>query len=171
MIHVKRAELEHVEGIQRVCCEGCRAAYRGLQEDAYIERNNRYWYNETRIKDELKESDRWDGYYVAIENGEVVGAIGGGLMGEAESEVYVLYLDPARRGEGIGTMLLETLTHVQQLKGSQRQWVSVAKGNQKGIPFYESRGFQFVAEKPSFSNQDGEDYRSFRYVREIGGNT
>jgi hypothetical protein len=35
---------------------------------------------------------------------------------------------------------------VQKEKGATQQWVSVAKGNQKGIPFYEAKGFIFAEE-------------------------
>ncbi|MEN1936613.1 GNAT family N-acetyltransferase [Paenibacillus sp. 102] len=53
----------------------------------------------------------------------------------------MLYLNPSRRGEGIGTMLLHAITERQIEQGAIEQWVSVMKGNQKGIPFYEARGF------------------------------
>ncbi|WP_338035672.1 GNAT family N-acetyltransferase [Halalkalibacterium halodurans] len=50
-------------------------------------------------------------------------------------EIFVLYMDPVRRGEGVGTKLLEAITAQQKEFGAMEQWVSVAKGNEKGIPF------------------------------------
>ncbi|MGG3690400.1 hypothetical protein [Caldifermentibacillus hisashii] len=47
------------------------------------------------------------------------------------------------------------------------QWVSVAKGNMKGIPFYEARGFVFQHERASYGNAEGEDYVSLRYFRKL----
>ncbi|SIS45744.1 GNAT family N-acetyltransferase [Salimicrobium flavidum] len=164
---VKRAEDKHVEGISKVCREGCLDTYKNLRSQENIERNNRTFYNYERIRQELFEQQGWDGYYVAVENDEVVGAIGGGMTGKTSSEVYVLYLDPSRRGEGIGSKLLEELTSVQQRKGASEQWVSVQKGNYKGIPFYEARGFEYVEERPTYSNEGGEGYVSLRYKRRL----
>ncbi|WP_245688089.1 GNAT family N-acetyltransferase [Salimicrobium halophilum] len=164
---VKRAETKHVEGISNVCREGCLDTYEGLRSRENIERNNQTFYNHERISEELVEQKGWDGYFVAVENDKVVGAIGGGMTGEATSEVYVLYLDPSRRGEGIGSKLMEELTGVQKGKGSSEQWVSVQKGNDKGIPFYEARGFECVGEQAAYSNEGGEEYVSLRYKRKL----
>lgn len=140
MIEIKRAGKEHVEGIARVCSEGCLDTYRGIRSIENIKRNNQRFYNHERLVKEVNESAGWDGYIVALDQGYVVGAIGGGMIGKNMSEVFVLYLDPSRRGEGIGTKLLNFLTDIQREKGSKEQWVSVQKGNLKGIPFYEGEG-------------------------------
>nr|WP_254901195.1 GNAT family N-acetyltransferase [Tuberibacillus sp. Marseille-P3662] len=76
-------------------------------------------------------------------------------------------MDPNRRREGIGTKLLNYLTDIQCNKGAREQWVSVLKGNDKGIPFYEAKGFHFMHEKEAYSNVEGEDYISLRYRRDI----
>ncbi|WP_449355795.1 GNAT family N-acetyltransferase [Virgibacillus natechei] len=72
-----------------------------------------------------------------------------------------------RRGEGIGTQLVRYITDIQIEKGAKEQWVSVQKGNYKGIRFYEARGFVKDSEQPAYSNTADEDYVSLRYVREI----
>lgn len=61
------------------------------------------------------------------------------MIDHDKSEIYVLYLDPKRRREGVGTHLLDYITSIQIEKGAKEQWVSVQKGNHKGIPFYEAR--------------------------------
>lgn len=98
---------------------------------------------------------------------EVVGAIGGGLTGPEEAEVFVLYLLPHRRREGIGTRLLDHLTEIQRAMGAKKQWVSVTKGNGKGIPFYEARGFKRVGERNVYYNPDKLEIRTYRYVRDL----
>ncbi|MCA0970681.1 GNAT family N-acetyltransferase [Halobacillus litoralis] len=167
MVVIKRASVEHVEGISRVCREGWEDTYQGIRSKDNIERMKQLFYNHERISGEIEESDGWDGYIVAVDGSEVVGAIGGGMVGEEKSEVFVLYLDPTRRGEGIGTQLLEFLTDIQREKGAREQWVSVQKGNGKGIPFYEKRGFTKVREKAAYMNGEGEAYISITYVRKI----
>lgn len=168
MIEIKQADVNHINGIIKVCSEGYRNTYKDTHAKEYIERIISGFYYYERVKEEvLHISDDWNGYYVAIDDGEVVGAIGGGLIDKDQSEVFVLYLDPNRRGEGIGTKLLQALTEIQQMQGSRKQWVSVAKGNEKGIPFYEARNFQFVKEQISYGNTEDETYVSLRYYRGI----
>lgn len=167
MIEVKRGLPEHVEGISRVCIEGRQDAIAGIKSAENLRRNNKIFYNHDRINRELDEADGWDGYFVALDDGIVVGAIGGGMVDDDKSEIYVLYLDPERRGEGIGTQLLNHLTEIQRNKGTKEQWVSTLKGNDKGIPFYEAKGFRFVRERGAYGNVEGEDYISLRLRRDI----
>lgn len=167
MVDIKRASEEHIEGISRVCCEGCLDTYQGIRSIENIKRNNQRFYNYGRLFGELSEGDGWDGYIVAVDGREVVGAIGGGMIDKDKSEVFVLYLDPDRRGEGIGTKLLKFLSDIQREKGAIEQWVSVQEGNMKGIPFYEARGFSKVTEKLAYSNTEDESYISIRYSRKI----
>ncbi|MTH54818.1 GNAT family N-acetyltransferase [Bacillus mangrovi] len=168
MITVKKAEQRHVNGIVKVCSEGNRDTYGITHSTEYIERVIQEFYNPERVLHEVTHTDSgWDGYYVALEEDTVVGAIGGGMIEEDKSEIYVLYLNPNRRGEGIGTKLLQAFTNVQKSKGARQQWLSVSKGNEKGIPFYEARGFQFVSEQKSYASEEDESYVSLRYCRKI----
>ncbi|WP_174615019.1 GNAT family N-acetyltransferase [Virgibacillus ihumii] len=167
MFEIRRGRTEDVDGISRVCSESCLDTYDGIRSRENILRNNKIFYNHDRIQNELDEVSGWDGYFVALDDNNVIGAIGGGMTGSEKSEVFVLYMDPERRGEGVGTMMLNYLTEIQKNKGSVEQWVSVQKGNSKGIPFYEARGFQFVNEQKAYSNVEDENYISLRYRREI----
>lgn len=168
MIHIEQAGPSHVSGIISVCTAATWATYRELCSDDYLERVCREFYNEARVLDEVKHTSLdWGGYFTAVENESVVGAAGGGMTGERESELYVLYLDPARRNEGLGTMLLDAVTSQQQNWGSAEQWVSVQKGNQLAIPFYEAKGFTYEGERIGYANTEDEDYVSLRYRRAI----
>lgn len=126
------------------------------------------FYNKERILDEVTNTNsHWGGYFVAVENDEVIGAGGGGMIGETEGEIFVLYLNPQRRNEGIGTMLLNAITKQQKQEfNATMQWVSVQKGNLKGIPFYEAKGFVYEHEQKTYGNEN-EDYISLRYSRQI----
>jgi GNAT superfamily N-acetyltransferase len=168
MIHIHKANPSHVQGIKKVCSEGYWATYRDIYTKEYIERVIKEFYNHERIMEEVTKSDRhWGGYFVAIENEEVIGAGGGGMIGETDGELFVLYLDPTRRNEGIGTLLLDAITQQQKEElHASKQWVSVQKGNQKGIPFYEAKGFVYEHEQPVYGNKE-EDYQSLRYSRFI----
>ncbi|MBM7839168.1 GNAT superfamily N-acetyltransferase [Alkalihalobacillus xiaoxiensis] len=148
MIHVTYAKLEHAKGIQSVCTDGYWASYSHMLPSDQIKNVCEEFYNLPRIENEITETSReWLGYMVALDEDEVVGAIGGGFTGPHTAEVFVLYLNPIRRNERIGTALLDFLTREQIKLGATEQWASVYKDNQKGIPFYRARGFVCISEK------------------------
>ncbi|PLR67203.1 MULTISPECIES: GNAT family N-acetyltransferase [Bacillaceae] len=168
MITVLKGKPEHVHGIIQVCSDGYRNTYQHSHSSNYIDRVIEEFYNEKRISDEvIKHSRYWNGWFAAIEHNHVVGAGGGGMADDTTAELYVLYLDPKRRGEGIGTLLLNAITEDQKKYGASKQRVSVAKGNDLGIPFYEARGFTFQEELERFGNVKNETYKSIRYIRSI----
>ncbi len=167
MITIQKAMEQHIKGIISVCSEGYRDTYSESHAPEYIERIVRDFYNEDRIRGELMPAAGWDGWFVAIEEGKIVGAGGGGMISGNEAELFVLYLDPARRREGIGTLLLDAITLEQKNRGADFQWVSVFKGNYKGIPFYEAKGFVKHEIRDSYGNSYGENYESIRYRRAL----
>ncbi|MFD1068008.1 GNAT family N-acetyltransferase [Oceanobacillus locisalsi] len=163
-----KANSNHVEGIAKVCIESNWSTYRDIYSKLYMEKVIRDFYNPQRILNEVTHSSKeWGGYFVALEDDEVVGAGGGGMIHGTTSEIFVLYLNPDRRNEGIGTQLLQAITHQQKEFGAIEQWVSVQKGNRKGIPFYEAKGFQFQHEQKAYHDITENNYISLRYKRHI----
>lgn len=165
---IVQAAAEHVPGIINVCVEGWHATYGDIRSPEYIERVTKSYYAYDRIYNEVMKGDEnpyvW---YVALENNNVVGAIAGGETGKDRGEIFTLYADYQRRGEGIGTLLLDHLTDIQTGKGLTKQWVSVAKGNEKAIPFYEAKNFIRISEQISRFSNEQERYMSYRYMRSI----
>ncbi|WP_078578127.1 GNAT family N-acetyltransferase [Salipaludibacillus agaradhaerens] len=168
MLTIQLAEPKHVSGIVTVCSEAYRTTYRELCDHNYIERTIQTFYNEKRVLNEINEtSDEWGGWIIACEGEAVVGAIGGGMTSAETGEVFVLYIDPSRRHEGIGTKLLERLTDWHKQQGAKWQWVSVMKNNDKGIPFYEAKGFRQQHDQKTYQSAVEENIVSHRYCREI----
>ena len=166
MIEIRKANLSDVQGIIRVCSDAYRTTYPGLLPQRYIEKIIGDFYYEERIRNEIVTTGHeWNGWYVALENGEIVGAGGGGFLGETVAELFVLYLDPARKREGIGSRLLESITAEQIRRGAKEQWVSVAKDNVMAIPFYEAVGFQYQGRQPAYGLPEEEGFVSLRYRR------
>lgn len=89
------------------------------------------------------------------------------MIGQTTGEIFVLCIDPNRRNEGIGSMLLDAITKQQKQYDATEQWVSVQKGNDKGIPFYEARGFQLEHEQDGYGNGENDAYISLRYRRPL----
>jgi len=167
-MQIIKADKQHVDGIAKVCTAGYWATYGDTYPEAYISRVIEEFYNADRIRQEVETSSRqWGGYFVAVEDEQVMGAGGGGMTGDNTGEIFVLYIDLERRNEGIGTKILNAITAQQREFGAREQWVSVLAGNQKGIPFYEAKGFVFQYEQPSYGNEAEERFVSLRYCRDI----
>lgn len=168
MITIKKATKEHIEGIAHVCINAYWATYHDLLSEAYIERMIQEFYTYDRLLEDVTKTNRmWNGWIVAIEHGEVVGAGAGGMISENHGELFVLYTNPQQRNTGIGTMILDTVTKGLKEYGAKEQWVSVTKYNQKGIPFYEAKGFICVHEQYEYGVIEGEEYKALRYHRVI----
>jgi len=167
MIEIRKAGTEHVAGICRVCSEAYRVTYKELYTPEFIEQQISEWYTPERVAKEVSESPGFDGYWVALDDGKVIGATGGAFQSQDVSAIYVLYLDPNRKREGVGSQLVKALTDDQMKRGAKEQWVSVAKGNEMGIPFYEDIGFQLQSEAPLYGVPEELGLVSLRYKRQI----
>lgn len=165
-IEIRKADLEDIQGIIRVCSDGYRATYPGLLPEAYIEKIIEDFYCEERIRNEILNTDSaWNGWFVAVEDGQVIGAGGGGFIGENAAELFVLYLNPCRKREGIGSRLLACITAEQIQLGAKEQWVSVARGNTVAIAFYKAVGFQYQGQRPAHGLPEEAEIFSLRYRR------
>jgi ribosomal protein S18 acetylase RimI-like enzyme len=125
------------------------------------------YYTPERIKAEIEAPQSWDGWVVAVDDDIVVGAGGGGMIEPHAGEIFVLYLDPTRRREGIGSLLLDAITEQQRAHGAREQWVSVEPENTKGLPFYEAHGFKVRGERPAWGSALEEGRVSLRLMRRL----
>jgi GNAT superfamily N-acetyltransferase len=168
-LSIRRAYKKDAKSIADVLAKSQWFTYKTHYSEDYIYRLIDQYYNVQRIEQEIVFiSEEWHGYFIAEMGGVIVGAIGGGMNDDTAGEVYVLYLDPTLRGQGIGTRLLDFFTKIQKhTYGAKEQWVSVAKGNNYGIPFYEARGFIFQHEEPAYGTIEEDQDISLKYKREI----
>ena len=150
-IIIRQAEPDDAGGIARVCADGWRDTYRDIYEPWRIESAIAEYYAPERIAGEITAPHDSDGWIVAVDEGTVVGAGGGGMIEPGVGEVFVLYLDPTRRREGIGSRLLDAITEQQRAHGAHEQWVSVDPENAKGLPFYLARGFRVRDHRPAWA--------------------
>jgi ribosomal protein S18 acetylase RimI-like enzyme len=164
---IRRAEADDADGIARVCAAGWRDTYRGIKERERIEAVIAEYYAPERISREIANPEGWDGWIVAVEDDTVIGAGGGGMTEPGVGEIFVLYLDPTRRGEGIGTLMLDAITEQQRAQGAREQWVSVEPENTKGLPFYYARGFEVRGQRPEWGTAPKEGRVSLRLVRRL----
>ncbi len=96
--------------------------------------------------------------WIAEDEGRMVGYLLGCLNQSAEysrpevtAEIECLYVDPSRRGEGIGGRLIERFEAWAQAAGARRLRVTVSAANRSALRFYRRRGFRcfdVVLDKP-----------------------
>lgn len=166
-IIIRGAEPDDAEGIARVCAEGWRDTYHGVYEPERIESAIAEHYTPERIVGEIIAPRDWDGWTVAVDDGTVVGAGGGGMIESGVGEVFVLYLDPTRRREGIGSLPLDAISEQQRAHGAHEQWVSVEPDNAKGLMFYLARGFHVRGDRRAWGTAL-EGRVSLRLMRHLG---
>jgi ribosomal protein S18 acetylase RimI-like enzyme len=164
---IRPAQPKDEDGIAKVCTEGQYFTYKDIYTKEEIEKIIEKYYTPARISKEIEDvTSEWNGYYVAEIEGEIVGAIGGGMTNPNVAEIYVMYLHPERRNQLIGSKLLNAYTELQKSEyQANEQWVSVAKHNDKGLPFYEAKGFTFVEEQVSYEMDPERGHISLRYKR------
>lgn len=169
IVIIRQSTERDVHLIRELLIESQWFTYKNLYASSYIQAMIDRYYNIERIKDEINmNADIWHGYYVSEQNCAITGVIGGGLISEFAAEIYVFYINPQMRGNGIGTRLLDFFTKIQKhTYGASEQWVAVAKGNDYGIPFYEARGFIFQHEERSYGTTKEDLDFSLKYKRNI----
>ncbi|MDQ3987182.1 MAG: GNAT family N-acetyltransferase [Actinomycetota bacterium] len=166
---MRRAGLEDVGDVARIHVESWRAAYRGLiADEALAERTV-----EVRVKQWTKTlgappTDRHT-LYVAERGGSTVGFAWAGPSDDHDVDpavtvnIYALYLDPARRGEGIGAALLEHVVDDFASRGFTRATLYVLVGNDPARRFYERAGWELDAGVTKPCLGDGYEAPQVRY--------
>ncbi len=162
-VSIIKANPEHTEDISRICANGWKQTVKDFLSEEYQKETVAFWYNHKRV-----EADILAGAYthVALVDGKVVGTIGGVINEAKESLIYVFYVDEKYRYKGIGGKLLDVFTENHLKLGATIQLVSVHEGNDLGIPFYESKGFQIKEQNTKYTKK-GERVSTFRYWRNI----
>jgi GNAT superfamily N-acetyltransferase len=152
--------------IAEICTSAYRAAYRELLPPGYIDRTVDIYFGSARVARQVPAvPPKWFGYQVAEEDGWLVGAAGGGLTGPGVGELHLIYLEPAERGRGLGTLLLDRVTEQVRAAGGTEMWLSVFLGDAAGIGFYRSRGFQPVETVQADLSRTDDHIRSLRMRR------
>jgi len=97
--------------------------------------------------------------FLVAEDGSVLGYVIGDIVanhGRPLGHVKDLAVHEERRGEGIGTLLLETALAVLESEGAKSVKLEVRAENETAIELYQSQGFEHRRTVPEYYN-DGED--------------
>jgi N-acetylglutamate synthase-like GNAT family acetyltransferase len=89
--------------------------------------------------------------FIAEDDDEKVGLIT--YRFDDESGCEIVTINSTREGEGIGTLLIETVKQVAAEEGCQRIWLITTNDNLNALRFYQKRGFHLVAVYPNALDQ------------------
>jgi len=110
---IRKATIKDSSQLQKMFTQAYQTTYQELLPITMIQEDIQNFYNQERIIKDIEPAlPAWSGYLVAEEEGQIVGAIGGGLLNAEECEVFVLYLNPEKKRKGYGSALLAELTEI-----------------------------------------------------------
>jgi ribosomal protein S18 acetylase RimI-like enzyme len=165
---VRAATSDDVAAICEICTLAYRDTYAGLVPGEYVERVLAEFYRPERVAEEIAASPpaRF-GYQVVEEDGRVLGTASGGTTAPGVGELFVIYLDPAERGRGLGTLLLDRIIEQVSGAGAAELWASVVVDNEKGLPFYRARRFEQLGKRKAYGAGPEDDVWTWRMRRLI----
>lgn len=76
---------------------------------------------------------------------------------DSESELFSIAVQPTRRGEGIGSALLDTVMHACASAAAAEMWLEVRASNDDALRLYLSRGFLAVGQRKGYYHSPRED--------------
>ncbi len=143
-IQVREAAAGDAEAIADVHVRSWQAAYRGQLTDDYLDSLS----VEERLEQHrgALENPGARRTWVAVDGGRVVGFAVTGPSQDADAdertgELYALYLDPERFGQGIGKRLLDHAGEDLRERGFHSATLWVLESNEAGRRFYEREGW------------------------------
>lgn len=94
--------------------------------------------------------------YVLEENDQIIGYVGVWLMYE-QSQITTIGVDPAYWRRGLGRMLMQEMIELAMKQGCEKMSLEVRISNQPAISLYQSLGFETVAIRKDYYQDNHED--------------
>lgn len=138
---VREAQSGDVDAILDVAERGWRATYGDLVARETIDAALAEWYDRESTASAIQRDDV--GYFVAVEQGTVLGYVSGQATGEPAT-LAAIYVDPDHWGEGVGTAMLERFEQYCLERGCETIEITVLADNEVGYSFYRTQGYDPV---------------------------
>jgi ribosomal protein S18 acetylase RimI-like enzyme len=143
---VRDATPDDVDAILDIAQRAWRDTYGDILQTATIESALDEWYERESTRAAIDDDEI--AYFVAEDDDSVVGYLSGRQKENGETAtISAIYADPNRRGEGIGTALLERFEEFCRDRGCRTIELWALAENDIGHSFYQSRGFEPVERK------------------------
>ncbi|WP_347900832.1 GNAT family N-acetyltransferase [Pseudomonas purpurea] len=85
-------------------------------------------------------------FWLAIKEGKPVGMIGGGVSQTNRYNLIGMWVEPAARGSGVATELVEAVKSRAKENGHACVFLDVSPDNARASSFYLKQGFSFIDE-------------------------
>lgn len=145
-VTVREATPNDVADIRRVAERGWHATYRGILSQDTIDAVMTEWYGADRTRGLIEREEL--GYFVAEQNGDLVGYVSGGPSGEnGVATLGAIYVDPDYWNNGIGTALLEAFETFCLHRRFEKLQFNVLAENDVGTSFHRKHGYEAVEER------------------------
>ncbi|WP_171109415.1 MULTISPECIES: GNAT family N-acetyltransferase [Streptomyces] len=169
-VHIRELTVDDCERVAEIRVGGWRTAYRGLMPQSYLDALS-VPEDAARHRARFGQGDGSVVNLVAEREGEVVGwACHGpyrdGEVRTSDAELYAIYVDPERYGEGIGHALLKESVRRCRAAGHPRMLLWVLRDNAPARHFYERAGFTADGAQEPFE-VEGVEVPEVRYAREL----
>ena len=92
---------------------------------------------------------------LAFLDGEAVGCAGLKRYSDADAEVKRLWVEPAFRGKGIATMLMDRVEERAKAQGYRRVILQTRPIMPDAVALYEKRGYRLIPNYPPYDRLDG----------------
>ncbi|PZG95391.1 GNAT family N-acetyltransferase [Streptomyces sp. NTH33] len=169
---IRRMTLADCDRVAEIRVRGRRSAYPGLMPQSYLDTLS-VERDAEQCRTRLARGDGSVVDLVAEQGGDIFGwACHGPYRNDealtGETELYALFVDPARWSGGIGRTLLAEAVRGCTASGHPRMFLWVLKENTGARRFYEREGFRADGTEQSFE-AGGVAVPEVRYVRELPG--
>ncbi len=170
---IRPATVADAEGITRIHVGGWQVHYRGLLPDAFLDALDYEERLVIRRRCLAEERTPATVNFVLEDEGAILGWASAGEVRDDDldsdtRELYAIYLDPARVGEGLGRALMQQVLAWGRSCGAVSMVMWVLTTNERARRFYAAAGFAPDPRRPE------EPFRDFgvnklRMVRALGG--
>lgn len=134
---IRRAESTDIPALIAMQREGWTVDYVGYMPDGYGEMAMEKYGRPETIQQHI---EKYDYYYVAEQEGEIIGVICGDNLNETEAEIWWIHVPKKHRGRGIGHHLVSYFIE-QMPPDITNLYVTTFEGYTPTIAFYKRVGF------------------------------
>lgn len=118
--------------------------YKGIISQEQIDYMLDMMYNPQRIQQDLDEGFQWEFIY---HNTKIVGYLAYVIKHDNRVFLSKIYLKTSAQGIGIGKLALQHVKNFTKTNNAISVYLTVNKGNRKGIRAYKNTGFKIIAEE------------------------